>query len=193
MSVAEQILEGMGEGSPPLPGVSPLPASPPKPSIKRISYTHDAMIDLIIANPAISGNELALHFGYSAAWISTVRHSDAFAARLAQRRSEIVDPQLVNSVELQFKGIIHRSMEVLKEKLSKEADEVSDSTCLRALELSSRALGYGAASPPQVNVQVNVDQHLENMAGNLTKLLQRKKEQAESNTLPVPMEDDGDE
>lgn len=177
----------------PLPGVRPLATSPPKPTIKKISYTHDAMIDLMIARPMISGNELAAIFGYTAAWISTVRCSDSFKARYAQRRAEIVGPELVQSVEAHFHGVLHRSMEVLAEKLSKSPDEVSDSTCLRAVELSSRALGYGASQPPQVNVQVNVDQHLEKMGDNLTKLLQRRKEQAAGGTLPVPMEDEGDE
>lgn len=168
-------------------------ATGPKPMIHKISYTHDAMIDLIIANPAISGNQLAAHFGYTPAWISTVRCSDAFKARLAHRRNEIIDPQLIASVELQFQGVAARSLEILQEKLSQPTQQISDQTCLRALELSSRALGYGASHQAAVNVQINVDNHLEQLGGNLTKLLQRKKEEVALGRLPVPMEDEGDE
>lgn len=185
---------GLPSGCSPLGIGSTSNFTPSKPVIRKISYTHDAMIDLIIANPAISNNGLALHFGYSASWISTVRASDSFKARLAERRAEIIDPQLISSVELQFKGMLARSMEVMAEKLSADADKISDQTALRAMELSSRALGYGAANPPQVNVQVNVDTHLEKLGGNLTKLLQRRKEEVTQGTaLPVPMEDEGDE
>ncbi len=34
-------------------------------AIKKVSYTHDTMIDLILGNPGISQTAIAAHFGYS--------------------------------------------------------------------------------------------------------------------------------
>ena len=64
-------------------------AKPPK-----IRYSHDGMIDMIVAEPWISQNELALRFGYTASWVSTIMTSDAFKAKLELRKDEIVDPVL---------------------------------------------------------------------------------------------------
>ena len=74
-------------------------------AIDRVKYTHDAMIDLIIAQPAISQGELAKHFGYSQPWVSRIMNSDAFLARLAQRKAEIVDPQLTLSVDEKLRAV----------------------------------------------------------------------------------------
>lgn len=148
---------------------------PRRPGIAKLRYTHDAMVDLIIANPAVSQNELAYRFGYSPSWISNVIASDAFQAKLAERAKELVDPVLQSSVEQRFKGLVMRSLEVLEEKLSKPSDMIPDQLALRALEVSSRAAGYGGKSDTQVTPQVNIDIHLETLGSRLTGLLQRRK------------------
>jgi hypothetical protein len=143
--------------------------------IVKVSYTHDAMINLIIAQPAISQNEIAAHFGYTASWVSNIIQSDAFQARLAERVSELVDPQIRQSVELQYKGLVARSLEILAHKLNGPAHTISDNLALRALDIAGRAAGYGARPPEvQTNTQVNV--HLEGLAENMVKLLEKAKE-----------------
>src|SRR5450755_4533251 len=89
----------------------------PVAAVAKLNYSHDGMIDLIIANRGISQNEIAKRFGYSASWVSQVMTSDAFQARLAERTLEIIDPTLRATVEQQLKGILARSMEILKIKL----------------------------------------------------------------------------
>jgi hypothetical protein len=180
----------------PPPGAKIIPGNPVlKPQVKKISYTHDAMIDQMIANPSISGDGLAAMFGYTPAWISTVRSSDNFKARLAERRKELIDPVIIERLEVQFEGVVRRSMEILQEKLSAPAKDVSDNLVLRALDVGTKALGYGAGQQAAVNVQINVDTHLEKLGGNLVKLLAKRKEEAASgsNQLPVAMEDDGND
>ena len=120
-------------------------------SIARVSYTHDAMIDLIIANPAISQGAIAQHFGYTQAWVSRVFNSDAFQARLAARKTEIVDPQLVLTIDEKLKALASKSLDVVLEKLT-----VTNSAemGLKALEITSKALGYGARQQ-NLNVQQN--------------------------------------
>lgn len=144
------------------------------------------MIDLMISRPSISQNELALAFGYTAAWISTIIASDAFQARLAERRDKIVDPALRADIKAQLDGIALRSMEILRHKLSAPPEAVSDQTALRALEVSARAAGYGAR--PQVAVQVNVGERLEALGDNITRLLQSKRANSPSDPSGSPVE-----
>ena len=170
-----------------------------KPAIAKLSYTHDAMIDLLIARPSISNGELALAFGYTQSWICTVRATDSFKARLAERRKELVDPAVTEKLEAHFEGLVRRSLEVLAEKLDQPTDKISDNLCLRAIDIGAKALGYGADKGTAVNVQINLDGHLERMGGNLTKLLLQKKQEATVNANGsavlnvITMEDGGDE
>lgn len=120
-------------------------------ALARVHYSHDAMIDLLVRNPAISQNELAREFGYTPAWISRVVNSDAFLARLAERKKDLVDPAIAFSLDEKFRALADASLDVIHEKLllTKNPD-----TALKALELSSKALGYGARQQ-NLNVQQN--------------------------------------
>src|ERR1700688_3901505 len=62
--------------------------------ICQVRYTHDDMVDTIIANPVITQNELAARYGYTASWISQVITSDAFQARLHERKDQLTDPTI---------------------------------------------------------------------------------------------------
>ena len=102
--------------------------------------------------------------------LAKILASDAFQAKLAERSEELVDPAIRATVEEQFKGLVLRSLDILREKLNKPAAAIPDNLAIRSLELASWALGYGAREPT-VAVQVNVDNHLEKMAENLVGLL----------------------
>jgi hypothetical protein len=114
--------------------------------LQKCSYTHEAMIDLIIKNPEMSQNQLAAHFGYTPGWISNVLASDAFQALMASRREEIIDPELKASIEERFRALVIQSLKVLSEKLNKV--NPSDNVALRAAELGAKALGVGGHAPP---------------------------------------------
>jgi len=150
--------------------------------VVKIRYTHDAMIDQILANPCISQNQLAIHFGYTAGWVSQIISSDAFQSRLAERSKEIVDPILQVSVKAQFEGLISRSLEILRHKLDKPPDQIPDNLALRSADLAAKALGYGARVE-QTNVQINMGDHLDKLGENLTRLLERKKAEAGGTTI----------
>lgn len=118
--------------------------------IAELRYTHDAMIDVLVANPMISQNQLAAHFGYTPPWISRILRSDSFREALARRKSEIVDPLVLQTLEKQFEALVEKSLEVLQTKLANS--NASADVALKALDIGARALGYGAK---QVGVQVN--------------------------------------
>lgn len=116
-------------------------------AIQRVKYSHDWLIDLIIANPMQTQAELARQSGYTQPWLSRVMNSDAFQARLAVRKADIIDPSLVLSVDEKFRAVVDKSLDVVLNKL----DTGSPDMALKALEISSKALGYGAR---QQNLQV---------------------------------------
>lgn len=120
-------------------------------AIKRVSYSHDNFIDVLIAEPAISQGELASRFGYTQAWVSRVMNSDAFLARLAARKADIVDPSIAQTLEEKFRVLASISLDVVIDKL---ATVKNPDTALKALEISSKALGYGARQQ-NLNVQQN--------------------------------------
>jgi len=148
--------------------------------IKKISYTHDAMVDLLVQNPGISQGQLAIHFGYTQTWVSIVMASDAFKERLAARRQELIDPAILATIEERFEAVATRSLEVLQEKLSQPFTQVPDQLALQAAALGARGLGKGGfgGNNSQVNVQVNVDakERLARVAERLTTLVRENRE-----------------
>lgn len=141
----------------------------------KVSYTHDAMIDLMIANPMITQNAIAAHFGYTPSWVSIVMSSDAYRARLEARREELVDPAIRVTIEERFRALAVKSLEVLQKKL--EQPTVSDNLAIQAAALASKSLGLGQgtgnAPPPQPD-------RIERLGGRLLALLGERAVQAQS-------------
>lgn len=117
--------------------------------IRKTRYSHEAMIDVIIAEPTITQNELAKRFDRSVPWISRIIGSDAFQAALAKRREEITDPFLIATMEERFNGLARQSLDIIAQKL-----ETSQNTdlALKALDISAKALGFGARTAGNNNV-----------------------------------------
>lgn len=126
--------------------MSSLPNAPTMGRLDKIKYSHQDMIDFIIANPHVGQAALALRYGYSQGWISNVMASDAWQVAMAARREEIVDPALKLTIEERFRGLTVRSLDRLMEKL--DAPQVSDQIVLRAVELGAKAMGVGGNAPP---------------------------------------------
>jgi len=153
-------------------------------SIQKVSYTHDAMIDMLISNPGISQGELAAHFGYTPAWISTIMSSDAFKEKLEARREEVVNPIIRVTMEDRFTAVVMKSLEVLQEKLEQPHTAVPDQLALQAAGLGAKALGKGGfggtgGNAVQVNVQVNAEERLARVAGRLSSLVRERRGDAE--------------
>ena len=118
----------------------------PAQAIAKVSYTHDAMIDLIIADPSVSQGDLARFFGYTQSWVSTVKNSDAFQARLAERKGELVDPAIIASIDEKFRALADSSLSKLIDRVNGPLT-TSDDFLLQTAKLSAGALGYGAKAP----------------------------------------------
>lgn len=108
----------------------------------KVTYTHEAMIDLILQEPTVTVQELAALFNYTPAWISRILASDSFQARLSQRKSDLIDPLIAQSLNERMKGVAIQSLTIIGQKL--EAEE-SASYALDALGIAASALGQVAA------------------------------------------------
>lgn len=132
--------------SPPLEGTQSAAVA-----IARVKYSHDAMIDLIIAQPGVKQSEIVKHFGYTQAWVSRIMNSDAFLARLAQRKADLVDPSIALSIDERLRAVAAKSLDVVLEKLELVP---TGEFALEAATMASKALGYGARQN-NLNVQQN--------------------------------------
>ena len=108
---------------------------------EKLQYTHDNMIDLMIANPRVTQREIASRFGYTEGWISQVVRSDGFRELYEKRRKELVDPTMLAHIENRLEALAARSMDVIQEALDTNANP---EIALQALAISTRAMGYGA-------------------------------------------------
>jgi hypothetical protein len=111
--------------------------------IAKVRYSHDAMIDLIISEPTIKQNDLAAIFDRSPTWVSLIMSSDAFQARLAERRAELVDPSIVASIQERIQAVASASLSKILDKLSSPLP-ASDDFLIQSAKLATGALGYGA-------------------------------------------------
>jgi hypothetical protein len=109
-------------------------------AITKVSYSHDAMIDLIIQEPTVTTAELGKLFNYSSAWVARVVASDAFQARLAERKEVLVDPHVAQSLNERLRGVAIHAIDLVGEKLQSEQ---SASYAMDALGIASVAMGMG--------------------------------------------------
>lgn len=108
-------------------------------TLKKLTYTHEAMIDLILQEPTVTYKELAEIFGFSEGWIARVVGSDAFTARLAERKAALIDPVIARSLNERLRGVTVKAIDLISEKLSSE--EAGAAYALEALGVATTAMG----------------------------------------------------
>ena len=113
--------------------------------LRKVSITHDAIIDHVMARPEATYRDIARAFGYTPEGIGIICRSDAFKARLEARKADLVDPLIVKSIEERLNGLAHASIDILMGKL---ADSEDTKLALAALDATTRhtAAAYGARS-----------------------------------------------
>jgi hypothetical protein len=143
--------------------------------IKTVKYSHDAMIDLIIQMPWVRQREIAVHFGISEPWISQVFRSDSFKKRLEDRKAELVDPLIVQSIQEGFETLIQQSQRVLQDRLTEAGPAADSKLALAILSVSAKALGFGAReSTVNVNQNNNWFQQIVAQSGGHAELVKPK-------------------
>lgn len=148
-----------------------LPATRPGP--KKLNYSHEALVDLMVQNPWMTQRAMAAAFGYTESWVCNIIASDAFQVKLAARREEIVDPVLRASLAERARGLVLQSITILQRELEKP--QVPPNVALRAFELGAKAVGMGGNAPPTAPPAPAADR-LVHLAERLTGLLANARE-----------------
>lgn len=143
--------------------------------ITRLLPVHEAMIDQLVAEPRTTSKQLSEQFGFTLNWTHQIMLSNCFKERLRERSMESIDPMLLRTVNERVEAVLVVGLELLLVKLDNPPEKVSDNLVLRAIELSTRALGMGNTSHEPQGPLVNVNLHLEDLSDRLTGLLRRKK------------------
>lgn len=121
---------------------------------QKMNYSHDALVEQIIANPTATNRQLGEVFGRTEQWVCMVKNSDMFRERLYARRAEVTDPILTANVESRLEMVTARSLEVLMEKMAKPSEDIPDNLALAAAALGAKGMGVGGfsnrpAPPPE--------------------------------------------
>lgn len=127
-------------------------------ALQKVGYSHDKVIDVILANPRVKQKDIAAIFGYNEGWLSRMMSSDSFKLRVAQRRVELIDPIVTAGIQERFQALAHRGLEIIQDKLDQHADVVDSNLALKAVELGARGLGIGGfGSKVQVDIHNQID------------------------------------
>lgn len=134
-------------------------------------YSHEAMVELMVAHPDWTHAEFAAAFGRKPSWFASVLASEGFQQALDPHRHRIADPSLTATLDERMRALALQSLSVLQTKL--EGKEVLDLTVLKAVEIGTKALGMGQAQalPAPTAAPVGVD----SLAERLVSALERQR------------------
>lgn len=152
----ESLLQASLAPAPEAAVVEYIPGRAEKWSPQRLNYTHDALIDAIIAQPQLHQYQLAEMFGRSARWVHLVCASDAFQARLAERKKEMVDPTLSATIDERLGAVAAAALDKVLDKLADPKTTPSEDFLLQAAKMATTAMGYGAKPMGGASAQVAV-------------------------------------
>lgn len=116
----------------------------------KLNEGHQALVDLLIANPTATDSELGARLGRSREWVCLIKNSGLFREALVLRKAEIIDPVLTANIDERLEMAVGRSVEVLMEKLAKPSGAVTDDFAIQAAGVLGKMKGiggYGAKVP----------------------------------------------
>jgi hypothetical protein len=164
--------------------LAPAPATalsiPLLPPVGRSGYSHQAMVDLMVARPDYSHAQLCAHFGRPASWLPSVLASDSFQQVLEDHRHEIVDPSLTASLQERFKALAIHSSNAMMERLNNPS--ATDFAVLKAGEIAVKALGMGQRGVEQPQAPSKEDAPTQSLAERILAAMDKR---TEASTIDV--------
>ena len=118
---------------------------PGRQDIEKVSHIHEMIINEMIANPLVTQAELCAQFGYRPSWMSRIIRSDAFQARLAERRQAVMDPIIRQRLNDKLQSVALQSISTIQRQL--DSPDASADMALSSLQMVQRALGV--INPPK--------------------------------------------
>jgi hypothetical protein len=129
--------------------------------IEKVGPQHEAMIDMLLAKPAITHAEIAGEIGYHEDWVRKIIGSPVFKQRLAERRREMFAP-LLSGFAKRNDELHEQATRFLLEKFAN--GKATEATAVRLVETTSRALIDGQGDKPLASDRTN---HIESLFKNL--------------------------
>jgi hypothetical protein len=126
-------------------------------AIQRISHTHLAIMDFMIANPERKLSEVAQEFGYTQPWLSTLIHSDVFQKGFRERRRnwETVHDGRLSS---RLMGIAEKALGRMEDLMDGEGESApSARTVTEVGKLALTSLGFIGGSKQEAAPAVTVN------------------------------------
>jgi hypothetical protein len=126
--------------------------------LQRLTHRHLAIMDFMLANPVVPMSQVAVHFKVSQAWLSTVRNSDLFVARLNERR-KLMDEDQAYRIGTKMAALAEKGIDAMS-GIMEDVDQ-SATVKLDATKTALETLGFlgknaQPAAPQQAPVQVNI-------------------------------------
>lgn len=114
--------------------------------LQKLNYSHEALIDQIMTNPAATNQQLGDVFGRTKEWVGMVKNSGMFKEAYALRTGKLMDPVIIERFEERLDMLVDRSIEVLTEKLARPSVEIPDELAIQAAALGAKVKGIGGFS-----------------------------------------------
>ena len=134
---------------------APFPSTT-KPHIKTLSFSHEAIIRWMLANPGGKLKDCAEHFGYRQAWLSVIVHSDVFQARYCEL-SENADSLVINDIPAKMRGAASLALDGLAAQVELAVNDGSAGHrgfLKESADMLLTRLGYGQKGGAAVSVNV---------------------------------------
>ena len=127
-------------------------------SIKKVRAWHEELLEFILANPRASGQEIALYFNVTEAWVSTVKNSDAFQELWAKRRGEHFSRVSSNIVE-KVTALAEVTVDALTDEVEKKKrnNDLEIQTLTEVSNMALKALGFGAKRESSNGASININ------------------------------------
>lgn len=109
---------------------------------QKVRPGHDAIVDAVLANPKATAVQVAASTGYSVEYCRVLMRSDAFQERLAERRGELVDPELRLRIETRLDVVAGAALDEALARL--ESGRASENFIARMSDVVLKAKGLGA-------------------------------------------------
>ena len=115
--------------------------------LTRLEAWHCDLIDLMIANPRLSGRAAATHFGVSPVWISIIKNLPIFQAEFNRRRERIsqdVEDRIVGGAT----ALTEMSLDIMAERIDRDRDTISLGQVAQVTKTAAKILGLGGRNAP---------------------------------------------
>lgn len=124
--------------------------------LKKLSPTHHAIMNYLVANPCVPLSIVAKEFGITQPWLSVVLNSDIFRDMMGKRQDAVFH-HTVMPLKEKMTVLASKGLDKLIDKMDVELDmDVARKTTEGVLD----RLGFGTGKNGPINLQINNTQNV---------------------------------